>query len=222
MLTLGQESLLRLSTIVPFDHYDPILNDQLFESEMTKLSNEKAIRTIQNRIKRERNKLKTFLAFKRIDNFSFKKILKLNDKISIELFDNFGWKKITTKEQAAWKEYFHALYELLVFNDGVDHTCTLMLIKEVCEYHSILEVPRDIQIRDPCYPIISTLKHYFELLKMEQIAVSESVGDIKYRMNESLKLTIKIQGDIIRLQNEKKSLERDNKKLQQIFSWSIR
>ena len=222
MLTLGQESLFVLSNTIPFDHSDPILNDQLFESEMTKISNEKTIQTLKNKIKRERNKLKSFMAFKRINNFSFKKIKILNNKISVELFENFGWKKITTKEQSAWKEYFHALYELLIFNDGVDHTCTLILIKQVCEYHSILDVPRDIKIRDPCYPIISTLKHYFELLKMEQVAMSESTGDVKQKMNESLNLTIKIQGDIIRFQNEIRSLERDNKKFQHIFGWSIR
>ena len=221
MLTLSQEALFVLSNTSTFDHSDPIMNDQLFETEMTKLSNEKKIRSLKNRIKKERNKLKTFLCFKRIDNFSFFKTKKLNDKISVELFDNFSFKKITTSEQAAWKEYFHALYELLIVDD-VGHTYTLILIKEVCKYHTILEPPRDVEIRDPCYPIISEIKQLFQLLKIEQIEIAESLGDIKHRMNESLKLTIKIQSDIVKLQNEKKSLERDNKKFQHICYWSVR
>jgi len=124
----------------------------------------------------------------------------VTDELSTHLFDLLPWSSVTTPSQAAWKEYFHALYDLLVPCDSYDHVGSLINVHDIVKYHDVLDVPTiPIDHKDRELHIIKGL---FDSLKKEQLNTLRLVGDVKFQLNESLRHATHAQMETVRIHNE--------------------
>jgi hypothetical protein len=90
------------------------------------------------------------------------------DEISNLLFDDMSYDTITTPEQLEWKEYFHGLYDMVIFPYHSDRTHYIQMINELYKYFNILKPPeKQLVPGDPLYVDVRTCQELFKKLKTE-------------------------------------------------------
>jgi hypothetical protein len=218
MLTLGQICLLSLSKQIPFDHSDPILNDQLFDVVQTHRKNQQRLRSMRTRIKKLVNRVREWGGYSRI-HLSFRKSDRIVRQLTDSLFEDMNWNTVKTSLQAQWKEYYHHLYELLVIDSRNDHANCIVLANEIVKYHGVLDPPPPLPVNDPMYPQMVHIKSQFEALKQLQVKMFEEQVSLRFSLNDSLNITTSVQVMIVNLRNERLQIEEDNVKYDQILDW---
>ena len=97
-----------------------------------------------------------------------KKYDQIVNDISTLLFDDISYNRITTVEQIEWKEYFHGLYDLVVFPYHSDKTHYIQMVSEIYKYYTVLKPPeKHLDPQDPLYVDIEMCNDLFRHLKIE-------------------------------------------------------
>jgi hypothetical protein len=92
----------------------------------------------------------------------------LVDRISNLLFDDMSYERINTLDQIKWKEYFHGLYDMVVFPYQSDRTHYIQMINELYKYFNVLEPPSNqLEPGDPLYIDVRLCQDLFKQLKVE-------------------------------------------------------
>jgi hypothetical protein len=218
MLDLSQQALFTFSQDNACDTEHPVVMDQVFGVQMQHLSNKKKANSLKHRIKKLTNRVHAISGFKTVELDSDKadRIIK---SLTHELFDVFTWNRVKTATQASWKEYFHMLYELVVYNDTY-HSNNVVISRAVVKYHDVLKVPDHIPHSDPMYPVVSSVSHLFTELKAEQVATYKSLKNVKEHLKGVQVQTTELQHVLVALKREQKELEEDNAKYMHIMRWS--
>jgi hypothetical protein len=217
MIGLAHQALITFIEHNACDNEHPVIMDQVFGAQLFLLENKKTINRLRVKIRRLRDKVR-FNSSMRRNHVTLPNV----DRLSHELFDLFNWNLVTTELQAAWKEYFHILYELLVYPDGDDATTNVLLARAIVEYHDALEPPEQLLYNDPVYSLVSSIESLFRTLKREQHAAYNEIGDVKEFLRNAQKTSTELQYQLIELQKEVRELESDNKKYVKILKWSVR
>lgn len=220
MLDLSHQALFTFSLKNKCDTGHPIIMDQVFGAQMKHTSNKKKINALKHRIKKLTTRVHAASGFNTV-KLKFKNIVTITNSITHELFNAFSWNRVKTAHQASWKEYFHMLYELIVHDYREDDSSSVIVARAVVKYHSVLTVPEHIQHSDPMYPIISSISHLFAQLKAEQVAMYNSLKNIKEHLNEVQTRNTEVQHVIVALKREQKELEEENAKYMHIMRWSV-
>ena len=217
-MNLAHRCLLEILKIQKCDMEHSVIADQVFDAEINKATNQRNIYILKNRIKKNKFKINKITDLKNIDlNIP----TKINNKISHLLFDVFHWNTVKTKPHAAWKEYFHELYDLIVNDYASDHTCNLILTREIVRYHDTLDTPEKIDYNDKMYLIVSDINDLFNQLKYEQVKISDGLQSIKSTIRENQKIITSLQYEIVEYQKEMRKLEKENDLYFQILRWSV-
>ena len=100
-------------------------------------------------------------------------------EISVYLFDKSTYQDdVRTVEQAMLKEYYHALYDIVVISDHLDATYHNMMLAESIAYYDVFDVPEPLLPNDPLYPNFSYIKDLFRQLRAEtELLVAVSFKD---------------------------------------------
>lgn len=194
VVTLAHQALLahvRSGTLL--DQSDPVIQDQLFSVRLEKKNHLERMKKIRQDIGQTKSKAYKYANFRGVAPVNYYVIDKLVVEISEQLFDVFTWDTAKTATQSAWKEYFHALYELLVI-DRSDHIGNLIMMKAIIGYHNVLEPPT-------CEPgvndtVIHNLKRLFAILKVEQVLAARAIGDLNFQIKEGVRMAIEVQSDL--------------------------
>ena len=220
MLDLAHEALLAFSYENLCDQEHPVVLDQVFGAQLKFEENRKTIGTLRTKIRKMKDKAHYTASTRNIKIDSSRKNF-LDTKIAQELFDLFNWNRVRTHLHVEWKEYFHMMYDLLVYDiDDYDHTTEVLMARAVIEYHDFLERPDNVPYSDPMYSIISSIDSLFRDLKREQAIVASTIGDIKEVLRTMKRKSIDIQFELVEMQKRVRELESDNKKYIQILRWS--
>jgi hypothetical protein len=204
MASLAHQSLYALvKSGATIDRDDPIIRDQLFSVQMTRTSHLQRIRKLRSKIGKTKTKAHEYSNFRNLPKVNYYMIDTACSDLSTELFDRFTWASIVTPSQAAWKEYFHSVYDLIV-PDSNDHIGKLIMMHATLKYHDIIPPPNDpIDPKDTC---IHTIKRLLENFKREQVSACKMMGDFDFQIKETVRHATAIQVDIIRMNRELKIL----------------
>ena len=99
----------------------------------------------------------------------------LHTEITYELFDWFVYESIVDEREIAWKEYFHALYELVIIDDDVDiftlksHNQGLIASDSFKKPSDIPPTPQTRHIQDLFDEYIELHKRVFEDVDMNEL-----------------------------------------------------
>lgn len=112
MLSLRHQALVTLmESGQPFKHGDPLYEDMIWETEMMRMSLEKKHKQLQKRqkaISKTLNRSRDRHVNDDIDQ------IELMDTISVLLFDEFTYLNGVEPNEVPWKEYFHAVYDIVM------------------------------------------------------------------------------------------------------------
>lgn len=151
-----------------YDETDPVLKNVMFDVD--KLSSEtiEKIQKLRRMVRNSRKNLYRLSDFKRIHVKDTEAYDEIVDTISRVLFDDMSYDRINTIEQIRWKEYFHGLYDLVVFPYQSDKTHYLQMINDVYRYYGVLKPPEtELEPNDPLYIDTKYCEDLFKKLKME-------------------------------------------------------
>ena len=221
MLNLAQHALLEFSKHNKCDCEHPVIMDQIFDTEMNRMTTQRQINGLKSKITKLKHKVHAMSNLQLID-INIRQNIIVSNRIAHELFTVFNWTKIHNKQQSSWKEYFHMMYDLLVSDYDNDHSGNIILARSVVKYHNVLVVPELIHCNDRMYPIISSINDLFQKLKEEQVVIYKSLKNIKVVIQDIQERVTSVQHEIITLQQELKMAEADNKKYFQLIQWSVR
>lgn len=219
MLNLAHEALLTFLEHNPCDHEHPVVMDQVFGAQLKRLETKKLINGLKTRIKKSKNKIHSISGLKYV-HLDLDNIHKMHELIANELFEQFTWNRVVTDQHASWKEYFHLLYDLIVVDYSTDHTGNVLLARTVVKYHDMLVEPEKLSPFDTLYPIVSSLKSLFGILKNEQLKMYKVLKNIKYVIRDVQQKTTCIQHELIQLNHELASAQEDCNKYLKILRWS--
>jgi hypothetical protein len=165
-MNLQMMSLLTLvKSCETYDKEDPVIQDVLFDIDLLIHKTDDNIRTTKKRFDYARKHL-----YRNIvpPLPSSQKYDQLVDDISILLFDDISYDRITTDEQIEWKEYFHGLYDLVIYPYYNDKTHHIQMVNELYKYFTVLEPPKKhLDPRDPLYVDVEMCNDLFRHLKAE-------------------------------------------------------
>lgn len=115
MLSLRHQALATLmESGQPFKHGDPLYEDMIWETEMMKMNLEKKYKQLKSRHKAISKTLyKSRNCVVNGDNEQ----TELMDTISVMLFDEFSYMNGIEDNEVPWKEYFHAVYDVIMTDD---------------------------------------------------------------------------------------------------------
>jgi len=219
MLDLAHEALLTFLEQNPCDHEHPVIMDQVFGAQLKREETKKTINGLKTRIKKSKNKIHSVCGLKYVD-LDLDNVYKMHELISNELFEQFTWNRVVTKQQASWKEYFHLLYDLIVVDYTADHAGNIMIARSVIKYHDTLVEPDRLSPSDNLYPIVSSLRSLFGILKNEQVKMYNRLKNIKTVIREVQEKTTRIQHEMLGLIRELEEAKADNEKYLRILRWS--
>ena len=98
----------------PFEHGDPLYENMIWESEMMKMNLEKKYNQLYRRhkaISKTLNKSRNRCANENNEQ------IEMMDTISVMLFDEFTYLYGVAPNEVPWKEYFHAVYDVVMSDE---------------------------------------------------------------------------------------------------------
>lgn len=135
-----------------YDATNPILNNVMFD--VSKLAYETTDKLIflQTQVQNLRNNILRMSDFKTIKMPDMDEYEGLTNQYADILFDRITYDKMTTRVQMEWKEYFHGLYDLVVFPYISDRTHFIQMVNEIYKYFNALKPPeKQLEPGDPLY-----------------------------------------------------------------------
>jgi len=153
---------------IKYDDTDPIMKNVMFDLDGIINETDDKINKLKKQIINSRKNLYKFSQFNAIPIKDSKSYDQIVDELSTLLFDDMNYSRITTIEQIKWKEYFHGLYDLVVFPYQSDRTHHLQMTNDIYKYYDILEIPKkQLEVTDPLYVDVKFCQDLFKKLKIE-------------------------------------------------------
>lgn len=152
---------------VKYDDKNPILCNVIFDIERENRELDSKIHILNTRIRNYSRNLNDLHDFKTIKVPNTSRYNEIIDEVSDLLFDEITYSLITTNLHVEWKEYFHSLYDLVVFSHHHDRTHYIQMINETYKYYGALEKPAALSPMDPLYVMFKSCEDLFEKLKQE-------------------------------------------------------
>jgi hypothetical protein len=149
------------------DYDDPVIQNILFDIGKIRGTINESIKSVTNRLVHARSSLRSVADFndiKYIDTYEYDRVL---DEVGNLLFDEIPYNTILTRPHIEWKEYFHGLYDLVVFPYHNDRTHGMIVIQESYKYFDVLKKPEPLSLFDPYYARFRNCEDLFNKLKME-------------------------------------------------------
>jgi len=215
--------ILALQTImnsgVAYDATDPVMKNVIFD--VSTLSHELDIKIseLQNRSHISLRNINSLARFSTIHikySMAYDDII---DQLSDTLFDDMTYGKITTPEQIEWKEYFHGLYELVVFQQPSDRTQHLQMINDIYKYYDVLEPPKtELGPNDPLYVDVKHCQDLFKKLKNEhkKMLIPKLFKKMKQHVKKQIDKRIKLRGTYMEIEK----LYRQRNECEKLIQWA--
>lgn len=135
-----------------YDATDPIMNNVMFDIAKLSYDTSDKIRLLQVQLENLRKNIFRYTGFKTIQCPDLSAYESLTNEFADILFDDITYERITTRNQIEWKEYFHGVYDLVVFPYISDHTHFIQMVNELYKYFEVLKPPeKQIEPGDPLY-----------------------------------------------------------------------
>jgi hypothetical protein len=151
-----------------YDDKEPILKNIIFDIETMAHDMDEDIRILKKRVTNGRRNLYKMSEFNTIRIPDTSRYDQMVDRISNLLFDDMSYERINTLDQIKWKEYFHGLYDMVVFPYQNDRTHHIQMINELYKYFNVLEPPsKQLEPGDPLYIDVRLCQDLFKQLKIE-------------------------------------------------------
>ena len=151
-----------------YDNEEPVLKNVMFDIETMAHDMDEDIRILKKRVTNGRRNLYKMSEFNTIRIPDTTKYDQIVERISNLLFDDMSYERINTLEQIKWKEYFHGLYDMVVFPYQSDRTHHIQMINELYKYFNVLEPPsKQLEPSDPLYIDVRLCQDLFKQLKIE-------------------------------------------------------
>ena len=148
-----------------YDTEDPVIQNVLFDLKKLVHETDEIIKNKKKKIEYARKNLYRNVT-PPLPNC--KKYDEIVNDISTLLFDDISYNRTTTNEQIEWKEYFHGLYDLVVFPYHSDKTHYIQMVNEIYKYFTVLKPPeKHLEPGDPLYVDIEMCNDLFRHLKVE-------------------------------------------------------
>jgi len=196
------------------DREDPVIQNILFDVQKLIHETDDTIRNMKKKINYMVKNLYNNTTPQVSNSHKYDKIV---NTISTILFDDISYNRITTVEQIEWKEYFHGLYDLVVFPYQSDKTHYVQMVSEIYKYYTVLKPPeKHLDPRDPLYVDVEMCNDLFRHLKAEHKKMMVPKLFRKFRkivesqVNKRVKLqkmTLELK-NLYKLQNSLKNLEK--------------
>ncbi len=164
--------MLALQTIMrnggKFKETEPVFKNIIFDVDSLLYETELKTSILKRQVNCSRRNLYKTSEFSSIQVPDTTEYDKVVDQISNLLFDDMSYDMITTHEQLEWKEYFHGLYDMVIFPYHSDRTHYIQMINELYKYFNILKPPeKQLLPGDPLYIDVMTCRELFRKLKVE-------------------------------------------------------
>lgn len=151
-----------------YNDEEPVLKNVMFDIETMAHDMDEDIRILKKRVTNGRRNLYKMSEFSTIHIQDTTRYDQMVDRISNLLFDDMSYERINTLEQIKWKEYFHGLYDMVVFPYQSDRTHHIQMINELYKYFNVLEPPsKQLEPSDPLYVDVRLCQDLFKQLKIE-------------------------------------------------------
>ena len=186
------------------DKEDPVIRDALFSVHKHMTSCKKKIYILRNKIQKNKELATKYVNFKSIPVVDYVELDKIIGELSTELFDNFTWVKVKTTSQAAWKQYFHSVYDLLV-PESSDHIGNNIISNEILNYHDV--IPKPVKPIAPHDTNLHVINRLMNQLKQEQINIARLIGDLHFHIISCHNNISNIQMDIVNQYSEIHALQ---------------
>ena len=197
--------ILSLQTLMksgqPFDKSDPVMNNIMFDVKLLLNDTILKIRRLQKQLEDAQKNLGRLSEFKTIKLPDMRTYDRVVDQISELLFDDMDFERINTQLQIEWKEYFHGLYDLVIFPYQRDHTHYIQMVNELYKYFDVLRPPStQLEPQDPLYVDTKTCIDLFRKLKIEHKKIL--VPKLFKKMKQNVDNQVKSRLHYIRLKKE--------------------
>jgi hypothetical protein len=202
-----------------FDHNDPIMQNVIFDVDRCLYHTDIKMQKLRKQIHNTRCDLYKFSDYKAIPLPDASKYDKLVESISTLLFDDMSYERICTREQVEWKEYFHGLYDLVVFPYQSDHTHYLQMVHEVYKYFDILDRPKkNVEPFDSLYVDIRTCDDLFKRLKTvyKEMMIPKFFKKIKRNIERQVEKRVRF----IEMDSELEKLSTQRLTCSQLLKWA--
>ena len=144
------------------DHRDdPVVLNVQFDVKKLMCENASEMRRLRHVIENYKKNMQRYAEFGTIVIPNMRKYDQIVVEISDLLFDDMAYHTLRTKEHIEWKEYFHGLYELVVFPYQSDRTHYMQMINEIYKYYDVLKRPET--CLEPCDPMYVHVKSCIDL-----------------------------------------------------------
>jgi hypothetical protein len=168
-----------------YDATDPIMNNVMFDIAKLSYETTDKIRVLQVQVDNLRKNIFRYTGFKTIRSPDIMRYENLSDEFADILFDSITYERITTRNQIEWKEYFHGVYDLVVFPYIRDHTHFIQMVNELYKYFDVLKPPeKQLEPGDPLYVDTKACMDLLHKMKSE------------YRNMTTMKLSKKLNKDV--------------------------
>ena len=145
---------------------------------------------------------------------------KIVSRISDCLFEEITYHdNIRTVEQSLLKEYYHALYELVIIPEIKDITNQHMMANEALAYYDVLEVPKQLEPTDILYPTVLYIGDLFRQLKDENKKLVKK--SFKITAQEEMKKIQQLRAEYVTVGNQITANEATIKKYGMVMKWSL-
>lgn len=202
-----------------YNDNEPVLKNIIFDVQNLAYNTDEDIRILKKRVTNARKNIHKMFEFSAIRIPESKEYDKLVYRISNLLFDDMSYERINTIDQIKWKEYFHGLYDMVVFPYQSDRTHYIQMINELYKYFNVLEPPKDqLEPGDPLYIDVKHCHDLFKQLKIEHKKLL--IPKMFKKMKKNVDNQIKRRFDHKNMELKLKSLLKLQSECTEILRWS--
>ena len=158
--------------------------------------------------------------FKTIIQPDFTVYTQVCNRISDLLFDEMSVYTLKTDAHGAWKEYFHGLYDLILFPILDDNIYQQIAIASTYEYWNILTPPQMLDQTDVYYTHVKTIDLLFK--DLEQLHKGLINFDFKQEVRNIVKRKTEIMADYIKVKNTIAKLQFEKDRYTEMLMWSLK
>jgi hypothetical protein len=197
--------------------YDSKFNEEIEKIKLEIYANKSKMRNLKRKHRKYLRHANDYISFKNI-HIDFLILDEIHKKLEFELFHEFNWDIIKTKDDVVWKEYFHSLFELVIFDHEVlSHTSKLLIAKDIPSRYNIIPTPTTFERSQK----VREIQKLFDVLKCEHTSISRNcLADLEIRMCDSTRMSTKIECDALDIEKDIEDIERENKFYSSLIEWS--
>ena len=155
-----------------YDATNPILNNVMFDVARLMYETCDNIKHLKKQAQNLRDNILSLSDFRTIRMPDIDRYSDLADQYADILFESITYDRMTTRVQMEWKEYFHGLYDLVVFPHISDRTHFIQMANELYKYFHVLKPPeKHLEPGDPLYVDTTACMDLIHKMKSEHRSI---------------------------------------------------